>query len=711
MQIKLLSFLCVLMNSVASLLVLFPLIRNLGYHNPDSFSDLLPFVQTFSRNTNSVFLFAVSCCIIFVSGFLYYFLVIRRLNGRNAFLEFEAFISLVSLVILQQNLPFIKALIIPIIHIIIDVLFVRKIYLYLSENKLLLFQTWLRWVFYSSFAISLLIFLGNGPFSFVIKENQTSTLAYASILLAIVGLYALFKTKYKPLLELSIDIFVIISIALFTTRNDPSYFDYSIIIGPLNDIIKGKDIGANVVSIYGFIDIYVAALVFRIFNISDYYTGLSYIISFFYFLGYSTIYLFLRFHTKNFILSLLTITYIININFNYTSIPIHWLPQVGFFRFGVFLPIFIILYFLNSFKGKFVLEWLMALPVALMMFWLPELGLYIFTSIFAVFLYRILIRKDISYIPFLLKIFTCIALLLMLICCYIYLKYGHLPIWSDYIYYQKIFATYGIAMYPFTSIGTWILPPLIYFACIYICLENIEGMEHSDAWLFLSFFGLQSMLYYAGKQGVYDLPRIILPAVILVSAATAYILKYHTFSDIFKNSRIVPILCYSFVSFAVALSWNVCIGAGQKDFWLLSLPEDYRRIIQSNNQSSTELFINSPINLPKFKYDASVIKLLVPDGNSLAILSKIDTLYYVETQRKSLFKNASYPHFFLGSEMKDIADAILVDKTKYIFVDNSDFQIFNNRVSDHARYPFIWLGGRYAKVASLNFVDVYQRKN
>lgn len=707
MQKKILSYCCVLLNSVSMLFILFPFIKNHGFQS--SSEKLLPFVRTFAESTNSLFLFISGCIIIFVSGLLYYYFVIRRFTDKSGFLEYQAFISLAACAILQFGLSPKAGVIVLIIHLAASIIS----NLMLSDqsgNSGTKLSAWIARLFYALFSVFLLYFLFPGTLSFIFKSSHSVTFILAPILFMVACLYEFFESKYKHVIEYLFDVIMILSIALFTIKNDPSYFDYSIIIGPLNDIIHGKDIGVNIVSTYGVMNLYVAAAFFKIFNVTDYYAGLSYLISFFYFSGYSICYLLLRYHSKNFIVSFLTITFLMNINFSYAPIPIHWLPQVGLFRFGVFIPVLIILYFGEFFRGKPWIELLMALTVAIFTLWLPELGVYILTSLAAVFLCRHMFCRLESRLPFFLKICFCILLILALNCLYIYAKYGQFPVWSDYTYFQKIFATYGIAMNQFTSIGIWIIPPLIYFSCIYICLVNFPRLKHPDAWLFLGFFGLQSMLYFVGKQGLSDLARVIIPAVILVAVGINYLLENRDSIKLFANQHILPMMCWAFLSISAALSWNACLNSSQNDIWLLSIADRIEQILETDNQSSLELLINSPEMVYRFKQDVRTIQSLVPPEESLAILSKSDTLFYVESQRKSLFKNSFYPHTFLISEIKEIADTILTSNCKYIFLDNSNFQIFNNRVSNHVYMPFDLLNGKYERVASLNFIDVFKRK-
>jgi hypothetical protein len=115
-------------------------------------------------------------------------------------------------------------------------------------------------------------------------------------------------------------------------------------------------------------------------------------------------------------------------------------------------------------------------------------------------------------------------------------------------------------------------------------------------------------------------------------------------------------------------------------------------------------------NRARFERDLQAIQSLVPAGEGLPVLSKNDTLYYVFGERKALFKNSFYPHFFFKSDLDEISGALLSSPVAYAFVDNSPFQPYENAVDPSiARQVWGRVASRYRFVRHAGLLDVYQR--
>ena len=127
-----------------------------------------------------------------------------------------------------------------------------------------------------------------------------------------------------------------------------AYFDFATIVGPVNDLLKGKDILDSVVSTYGFLFTYALAAIFRILRVTDLFIGVAVVNAVAYTVGYAAIFGFLYYRLKRLSLCLATMTAVIAIHYFHLHVPISWLPQSGFLRFGWVLPIFMALYALDD---------------------------------------------------------------------------------------------------------------------------------------------------------------------------------------------------------------------------------------------------------------------------------------------------------------------------------------------------------------------------
>src|SRR6185369_3779879 len=179
MQKKILSFCCGLLNSACMLYVLFPYIEDYGFQGPSE--KLLPFVKTFANSTNSLFLFISGCVIIFGSGVLYYYFVIRTFSDKRGFMECEAFISLVCFAILFFGLSPQFGVVILALHLFASAISYSMLS-DLLDNIGPKLNAWVVRSFYALFSIILLYFLFDGPLSFIFNESYSVTLILAPLL-------------------------------------------------------------------------------------------------------------------------------------------------------------------------------------------------------------------------------------------------------------------------------------------------------------------------------------------------------------------------------------------------------------------------------------------------------------------------------------------------------------------------------------------------
>lgn len=699
---KVMSFLCVLLNALTLLFIVIPAIRSCGYVGDQN--GLLPFVKTFSQSTNSLFLYLIGCLLVGIVAYIYYNQVITKFLNSRHLLAFEMLKSTLFLLFIQAGHlePLgLWGMSVYIVYVSVSVFLLRR---FLSTEHWEMSITFSYLLIIYTIISSLLYYTHLYIYFFELSFPQL----FIFLVFSMLGFWS-FRPKSKVLFKAVyiIDIVVVLLIALFTIKNDPSYFDYSIIIGPINDIILGKDIGMNVISTYGILNIYFAAYIFKILAVQDYYVGLSYLVSAFYFLGYSIIYLFLRVTTKHVILSFLAISFVMNIHYSLSFIPIHWLPQVGFFRFGGFLVVSLILYYIEDFKGHKCLEWLLASLISVAILWSPETGIYILVSFLGLFVLRRINRETSLYLDFYGKILICLVVMIFLHILYLYVKYNSFPSVSSYTYHQRLFGSAGIAMNQLTEVGLWVLPPLIYYTCLYVCCENRTKIKHLDYYIFNSLFGLQSMFYFIGKQGIYDLARVTLPSILLVAGAISYCLNADTFKCT-SNGRFIRVSCCLFMSFCAVVSWNECISSSQGEVWIWSTKKALIELMESEAKTSTERFLIDSNSYARFLEDVNNIRSLTSSTDSLAIISKIDTLYYVASERKSLFNNSFYPHTFTQKEVQEILKSILSAEMEYLFIDNRSVTIYNNMVVDYIDVVVEGVMDKYERVGSLNYVDIYR---
>jgi len=507
------------------------------------------------------------------------------------------------------------------------------------------------------------------------------------------------------------DFIILIYLTGFVFKNDPAYFDYSAFLGAVNDVMLGKDILADVVVSYGFFNVYFVAGIFKLFGAQDFYAGLSIIVSVLYVLGYGGIYFFLRAYSKNFFLSVAILFIILHIDFYCLHIPIHWTPQSTFLRFGSYLPVFFLLFFVDK-KDERWREWLFAGLTGILCFWVVEYGAYILIALAGVAICRYVFHREVKeykWLYRLARVFAVIVGIVILLTVRIWLKYGHAPVWSDLFYFQKLYSQSGLAMTQVNSLGLWLVPVFIYAAAVYFCLKYPKDIRYADVWLFLSFFGLESFLYFVGKGGGFVLARVVVPAITLAAVFLSSIIRSDVRIHFRDKSLPVRYIVYAFI-IGVCILLSATVKKEGKDASLLSLIiHNPREFIESGKRSALVTFLKNENNLKRFQVDIAMIQRLVGANEPLAILSKNDTLYYIYARRKSVFKNAFYSHFLTHTQVDAMAKTILQSSVRYLFLENSPFQVYDNLVTKHNNKVFSSLSKHFVKRAASGFLDIYER--
>src|SRR3989338_3826909 len=346
------EFFWMFFNCLAVLAVAYFFIKDFGYTSLQEYEKLLPFHKPFSHRTNSIFVYISSCLTVFISGLFLNIFFKRYIAPREEVCLIDSIISVLSLAVIgnmpQGGLAFVFLLCRYAASVMISLSLpqIRDSYFLRTLDVLsfALFAAWLSAFFYKYLSPEIFYRFGWSSFVGFILLGAILIFPYAC------------QGRLPRHLKLLIDAAVISVLIVLVFKNDFAYFDYSIVLGPVNDVFLGKDILANVVSIYGFFDIYFIASVFKIFNVHDFYVGLSLMISVLYVAGYSAVYFFLRWYTKNIVLSVLFLVMMLEIEFFCLHIPIHWLPQATFLRFGSFLPVFFLLLVMEYFPHKKLLS-------------------------------------------------------------------------------------------------------------------------------------------------------------------------------------------------------------------------------------------------------------------------------------------------------------------------------------------------------------------
>ncbi len=509
-------------------------------------------------------------------------------------------------------------------------------------------------------------------------------------------------------------VLTLVAIPCVTFRVAVAVFDFDTMVGPVNDLLHGKDILDSVVSTYGFLFSYALAGTFWLFRVTDYYIGIAVLNAVAYTVGYGVIFAFLLRRIERLSLCLAAMILIVAVHYFHLHVPITWLPQSGFLRFGGMLPIFLLLYALDERPGTAWLEWCLAACTAVFMFWTVEVGGYIAVGLAAALGRDLLdgragLRRVLRVVA---KILSSVAVVFVFFVVRIWVRHGHWPIWIDMLHFQRAYSA-GLAMGRLTSIERWPIPILVSLVVLFAALRAPQSMRHGKAWLFLAGFGLAAMVYPLGKApGIFELARVVLPALLLTASFVGFLYRRRADLEVGAGGRRLNLSSAAAVVWLGFAALGTCFVYSEVAPSLAKATHLEETNIKpiAHETPSWEAFFATPERRAQFQLDLAAIRELVPADEALPILSKNDTIYYTFSPRRALFKNSFFPHFFFKSDIDDVVDALLSSKVPYLFIDNSPFQTYENGIDPHiARDVWARLTSRYRPVKRAGLLDVFRR--
>ena len=382
--------------------------------------------------------------------------------------------------------------------------------------------------------------------------------------------------------------------------------------------------------------------------------------------------------------------------------PISWLPQSGFLRFGAMLPVFLLgSHALDERPQSRRLETAFAVTAAVALLWTIEVGAYVALGLAGVGGPRAAARAGRSHgVPggwpsSRSRSASCSrwSSLLASSC-----STGIAPPWADLLHFQRAYSA-GLAMVALKTVERWPIPIIIYVVTALVAL-TAPRVRHGSAWIFLALFGLGAMAYPLGRKTGHlaDLSRVV-----LLSRCCSPFPSWASSSrnaDRLKvevQGRVFRIATAASAGLLAASAGLTCLvyadAAAQLDTYLALGAKRPPKAHRGGRRPAGRRSCRTPENRAAFERDVAAIAALVPPDEGLPILSKNDTLYYVFAKRTSIYKNPFYPHFFYKADIDQMVAALLTSKVGYMFLDNSGFQAYENGI-DHAIAGGVW--GRIA---------------
>jgi hypothetical protein len=382
-----------------------------------------------------------------------------------------------------------------------------------------------------------------GTYSSLSDDVQSNTeILYAALVLGLVALLLLRLKTPSPLPLLSsvvIDCAVLIAAALivFDLGYVTDIHHYNFVLGPVNDVLRGKALLVDINSQYGVGIIYFLALCFKLLTIPLNYQSFSFLLSTLLVLQYSLVYLVMRrmFTSQFFAVAALLLI----IAANYCSQLEATLPSTGPLRFGLTYVLFALFVLRIRSGSRTWLQIALYALVGLSSVWSFESFTYTLTAYLCTELYTLLWNpSELKHkIHHLLSLVggpaVAIAIGHLLLALFTFSRADAWPDWSHYFDYIALYSVHEFGSQKIEAWHPWALYIAVYFLSFILLLYKALFTPSANATSFaviagLTGFGIVQFTYFLGRSHPNNLYHICIPLIIIVAYWFLYL---HRSSD------------------------------------------------------------------------------------------------------------------------------------------------------------------------------------
>lgn len=547
-----------------------------------------------------------------------------------------------------------------------------------------------------------------------------------SVLLIISGALFLFLTSPKILIltssntvvKLVLDILALIGIIWFVSiivnwrdgynYGASPYFDYSSIVGSINDVLGGKTLLVNIPSQYGLLMIYALSAVFAVFPLSyNYFFLVNYITTI---LGYSTVYFIMRKWLKSIALPYFGIFLISQHHYFSQIINILFYGQLTFLRFGMWIPLLYFLLIKDKLKLKSKVKSLIELLlVGVASFWGFDVGLHVLGAYLVYITVKGLLnygltRKGLINICFsYFRTGTILIFLFSLLTLFTYFRSGVLPNWIYFTGSVFQFAS-GWGLAPLPAQGPYLFFLAVYLGCfiyisynvLFLSPSSLTSEKESDLPIvaFVNGYGILLFIYYIGRSTDNNLHSVVLPLILLI----VWILKqFKIFFATYKiRSFHLKLQITGFVAL-ILTTFSILTTVG-----LVNTYNSYLKRSGISSQTDEIALSNDIVKSISFLNEY----LQGKDKRKIALISENDTFLLMKTKSVNAIDSNAIYYFNLYSQLEDLGKQLLLNNLSLVFVDHTIDYYWNARV--------VYLKERYIDKnyhfkENIGYLDVYER--
>jgi len=443
------------------------------------------------------------------------------------------------------------------------------------------------------------------------------TLLYLSLIIAISIVISAVNylnptKKYVKYLLYSFVLFVV-GIITFESKFPISMYDYSYILGPVYEIVKGRTIFTDIISQYGFLTLLILAGLYKLSIINIFYLpAIIWILGIVeYFLCFYLIYKF----SKSVAFSIISIFSIITIGyFSLTDLP-YFFPQTGPLRW---IPMILTVYIFYKFKN--IESKMLMILVSFISLLMIDSGIVIILS-YLFFLSEMFLSGQISFSK---TIKTAMYFFISLVAAFLSINFvnilfgfKNINILSYFILISQ-YAREGYGMLPIGNFSYLWLVVLVYFGSIVYFIRK-KNVRNEDKVILLSAnIAIFGSIYFVGRSHPNNLFHIS-----ILFLLNFFLLTGNFFSKVTRKWVRFLVLLFVFILFIAFPAYNRQSALAQ--------------IVSTNLHSlnAKNIFTPSILEIMKgpFLKNTELINAYIPD-KQIIILSTFDTyfLYLVNKQ-------------------------------------------------------------------------------
>jgi len=524
-------------------------------------------------------------------------------------------------------------------------------------------------------------------------------------------------------LQLPVDILVVSAIIYAVFNMNFFTYDANFYIGPVYDVMHGKALLVNNYSQYGLLSIYGLSFLFTVSGIPLTYGNFFLLLNLVTIAGYIFIYLvLLRGWLKSVSVSVIGIYMIVLWNYFgghfYTYLSPIFL-QVGFLRFGWWLPVIILLLIRIVFiqsgsraslrKSLNIVEFAV---VAVAFFWAFDSGIYVLGAYVAtLFVEAFYSSSDFkeklrSFLRQLMKLTGFLLLTFILISIVTFMAVHRWPDWYGFIRDTIIYSALGLMMLPMPATGIQVLFIGVYvFSVVYIMvkmfLTNSKTQTDLPVLAFITAYGILQFLYYVGRSEAFRFQNVVIPLIIIICwfalKATKVIWTQQGMACLKRN--VVAVSATLLVT-VVLISVPVQVLTYNAARIVVNRGDAIKLITERNDPDKW-----IPQNMPPEGFQKSIRAILEKedDQKDVAIISYWDTYFLINTGKTNILDSNNLLSPLNQSQLDHLAAQILSAKPRSVYIDWNQ----GHGSITYAQYLKDKIAGTYYLAENVGYLDRY----